>query len=56
MNGKNIVEKELRPVNGFLVLIIVISGLILSTALFINSLLMIINDQTPMSVGLMFAS
>jgi len=56
MNGKKIEEKELRPVSGFLVLIIIISGLILSTALFINSLFMVITDQTPLSVGLMIAS
>jgi regulator of protease activity HflC (stomatin/prohibitin superfamily) len=56
MKVANIVEKELRVVNGFLVLIIIISGLILSTAFFINGLLMVIDAQTPSNVGLMIGS
>ena len=56
MNIQNIKEKELRVVNGFLVLIIIISGLILSTALFINGIIMVFSYQTSLNVGLILAS
>ena len=55
MKIKHLHDRDLAPLNGFLILFFIIGGFILSTTLFIYSILIMIEYANPLSFALMAA-